>query len=217
MVFINLIGSEMGASCCENKCDSLKGLVQKQKKILWIVLSINAVMFFVEYLLGFFAHSQALMADSLDMFGDALAYASTLYVINMNLRAKVRSSQFKAWIMIFLGLSVLAKTVYSMMNGFVPTEKIMLSVALMALAANAFCLWLLSKHKNDDINFKSVWICSRNDIISNSSVIVAAILVGLVQHPWPDIVVGLGIAVLFLKSAIDILKESSEVLSVAKG
>lgn len=207
----------MGASCCENKSDSLKGLVKKQKKVLWIVLALNAIMFFVEYFWGLFAHSQALMADSLDMFGDALAYASTLYVISMSLQAKARSSQFKAWIMIILALSVLVKTAYSMMYGFVPMEKVMLVVAISALTANAFCLWLLSKHKNDDINFKSVWICSRNDIISNSSVIVAAILVSFVQHPWPDIVVGLGIAALFLKSAIEILKESSEVLNAAKG
>lgn len=204
----------MADSCCHNKSESLKNLAQKQRKVLWFVLVINALMFFVEYAWGLISHSQALMADSLDMLGDAFAYASTLYVIGMNNRAKARSSQFKAWLMIFLGLSVFAKSVYSLFFGFMPTEKIMLSVALVALLANTFCLWLLNKHKNDDINFKSVWICSRNDIISNSSVIIAALLVGFFHQPWPDLVVGFGIALLFLKSAINILKESAVALSV---
>jgi cation diffusion facilitator family transporter len=206
----------MGESCCRNKCDSLKSLADKQRKVLWSVLLINAFMFFVEYFWGIYAHSQALMADSLDMLGDALAYASTLYVIGMSNFAKARSSQFKAWLMIVLGLSVFAKTLYSFYYGHSPKDHIMLVVAFVALIANAFCLWLLTKHKNDDINFRSVWICSRNDIISNSSVLFAAFLVGYFKSAWPDILVGFLIAALFLKSAFGILTDSTEVLNANK-
>ncbi len=202
----------MGESCCHNKSDSLKKLAEKQRKVLWIVLVINGSMFFVEYFWGLIIHSQALMADSLDMLGDALAYASTLYVIGMSNTAKIRSSQFKAILMIALGVSVFIKTAHNLMNGFVPSENIMINVALIALVANIASLLLLTKHKNDDINFKSVWICSRNDIVSNISVIIAAVTVGFVKHSWPDIVVGLGIALLFIKSAIDILKDGAKEL-----
>jgi len=203
----------MGQSCCENKCESLQGLAEKQRKVLWTVLTINALMFFVEYFWGLYAHSQALMADSLDMLGDALAYASTLFVVGKSNVAKARSSQFKAWIMIVLGLSVLGKTFYSLYFGHKPLEFTMLLVAAIALLANSFCLWLLGKHKNDDINCRSVWICSRNDIISNSSVLVAAFLVNYFNSAWPDIVVGALIAFLFLKSAFGILHDSAEVIS----
>jgi cation diffusion facilitator family transporter len=207
----------MGESCCQNKCDSLKSLADKQRKVLWIVLAINGFMFFVEYFWGLYAHSQALMADSLDMLGDAFAYASTLYVVGMSNYAKARSSQFKAWIMIALGLSVFAKTIYSFYYGHQPLSVTMFVVAFIALIANAFCLWLLTKHKNDDINFKSVWICSRNDIISNSSVLIAAFFVSYLNTAWPDIVVGLLIAFLFLKSAVNILSDSAEVINVRNG
>lgn len=198
----------MGESCCQKKSEDLKFLVKKQKKVLWIVLLINALMFFIEYIWGYLAGSQALMADSLDMLGDALAYGSTLFVISSSMSAKAKSAFFKALIMLATGLSVFAKTIYHFFILEVPRDQIMLTVAVLALAMNGLCLFLLTKHRNDDINFKSVWICSRNDIVANSSVIVAALLVAWLSSPYPDLIVGLGIAVLFLKSAISVMKQS---------
>ncbi len=202
----------MGTSCCQGKEEDLKVLVKKQKKVLIIVLLINALMFFVEYVFGIYSGSQALMADSLDMLGDALAYGSTLFVITGSAIAKAKSSIFKCVIMIVTGLSVLAKTIYQFFILGGPREEIMFTVAIVALVMNSICLFLLTRHKDDDLNFKSVWVCSRNDIFANLSVIAAAVLVGLGVGPYPDLVVGFLIALLFMKSALSLLKESMEVL-----
>jgi len=202
----------LGSSCCQNKSEDLKFLVKRQKKVLWAVLAINALMFFVEYGLGLYSNSQALLADSLDMLGDALAYGSTLFVLGGSDSAKAKSSIFKAVIMILTGFSVLGKSLYQFFILETPKEQVMLSVAILALVMNSICLILLSRHKSDDINFKSVWICSRNDIVANVSVIIAALLVAFYQSPYPDLIVGMAIALLFLKSAFEVMRESRSVL-----
>lgn len=200
----------MSKTCCDSKSEDLKHLRKGQKRILWIVLIVNTVMFLVEYSWGLWANSQALMADSLDMLGDAMAYASTLFVVERSDLAKVRASQFKAWLMIILGLSVVVKALYNFWSPELPHQNSMIILALIALTANGYCLWLLTRHKDDDLNFKSVWICSRNDIVANLAVIMAAILVGYFSSAWPDLIIGLGIAVLFIKSAIGILQAAKE-------
>jgi Co/Zn/Cd efflux system component len=199
----------MGESCCEKKCSTLNELVVRQRHVLISVLAINLIMFFVEFLWGIVAKSHALRADSLDMLGDALAYASSLYVLNLGLRAKIYASQFKASLMIFLALAVLAGALLRFINRELPLAFDMSIVATMALTANLFCLWLLNKHKNDDLNFQSVWLCSRNDIVANVSVIVASGLTFWLQSHWPDLIVALLITFLFLRSAFSILFEAN--------
>lgn len=202
----------MGSSCCDNKSEDLKALVKSQSKVLWIVLVINLTMFFVEFLFGYFSHSQALMADSLDMMGDALAYASSLYVVSLGVKAKAKASIFKAVLMLLTGLGVLAESIYNFYNPTLPAHQTMTIVAIIALAMNALCLYLLTSHKNDDINFKSVWICSRNDIISNLSVIAASFFVFKFNSHWPDLIVALGITLLFLKSSFSVFIEARQQL-----
>jgi len=90
----------------------------------------------------------------------------------------------------------------------IPDVEIMSVVALVALAANVFCLVLLTKHRNDDLNFKSVWICSRNDIVANVSVLLASGAVLLTQSVWPDLIVGVGILIFFYRSGFVILREA---------
>ena len=196
----------MASSCCANK--DLDGLASRQAKVLWIVLIINSVMFFVEFFLGWFSNSTALIGDSLDMLGDALAYGSSIYVVNKSLSHKIKASQFKAYLMAFLGLIVFSRAIYRFIYQVVPEFEIMAYVGTVALIANAICLWLLTQHKNDDINFNSVWICSRNDIIANIGILLAATLVFFLNSSWPDLIIGLVITLLFLKSATGILKEA---------
>lgn len=202
----------MGSSCCDNKSEDLKALVKSQSKVLWIVLVINLAMFFVEFIFGYYSHSKSLMADSLDMLGDSLAYGSSLYVINLSLNAKAKASIFKASLMLLTGLGVLAESLYSFYNPTLPGYETMTIVAFIALAMNAFCLYLLTRHKDDDINFKSVWICSRNDIISNISVIAASFLVYKYNSHWPDLIVAFGITMLFLKSSLSVFIEARQQL-----
>lgn len=202
----------MGEACCQGKSEDLKALADKHAKVLWIVLAINAVMFIVEMIMGHLANSRALMADSLDMLGDTLAYASSIYVLKMSLQAKAKASIFKAALMFLTGLFVIVETLRSFYGEGIPAALTISSIGLLALVMNALCLMLLTKHKNDDINFKSVWICSRNDIIANTAVIIAGGLVYLLQSKLPDLLVGLGITVLFLKSSLSVFLEARQSL-----
>ncbi len=203
-------GVYMANSCCGNKDDELSGLVKKQARVLWIVLAINFFMFFGEFIFGWISDSTALIGDSLDMLGDALAYGSSLYVVNRSLTSNIAASRFKAYLMIALGIIVFVRALYRFMFPELPEVELMYYVGVFALIANLFCLALLNRHKNDDINFKSVWVCSRNDIIANTSVLVAAFLVYKTQSLWPDLIVGLGITLLFLRSAVGILQNANE-------
>lgn len=198
----------MGANCCENKSSELVKLREKQAGVLRIVMSINFAMFIVEFSMGVMARSTALMGDSLDMLGDAIVYGFSLYVLHKSEKTRATAAFLKGCIIVAFGLWVLFEAVSKIMANTVPVPETMGAIGLLALVANGICLLLLTRHKDDDLNMKSTWICSRNDIISNTGVIIAAGLVAWTNSKWPDIVVGLIISILFLKSAWPILTES---------
>lgn len=196
------------ADCCNNKASELEQLRQKQGSTLKIVLAINFVMFVVELGAGLKAGSISLIADSLDMLGDSLVYIFSIYVIARGARMKAYSAIFKGAIMAAFGLFVLGQAIYQILHPEVPTFQTIGAIGILALAANSVCLALLYKHREQDINMSSVWLCSRNDIIANISVIGAGVGVWLASSPWPDIAVGLALAVLFLRSAAYVLREA---------
>ena len=200
------------SSCCDNKSCELETLRKNQSRILKWVLAINATMFLVEYSAGIIAHSTALLGDSLDMLGDALVYGFSLYVLTRSQKWLAVSALLKGLIMLAFGLFVLAEAGYKIINPVLPSAELIGSIGILALAANLLCLKLLWAHKSDDINMRSVWLCSRNDVIANSGVILASIAVWLLQSQWPDIIVGLAIALLFLRSAWHVLHEASQQL-----
>lgn len=203
-------------SCCEAKSTELEQLRTKQKNVLLIVLLINALMFFVEFIFGILSKSTALLADSLDMLGDATVYAFSIYVINKSMKWKASAALLKGVIITVFGLYVLGEAIYKAMTDVVPMAKTMGVVGLVALAANSACLMLLLKHRDDGINVKSTWICSRNDIIANTSVLLAAFCVAYFNNKWPDIIIGLVIALVFLKSAFHILSDSIREFRIAE-
>lgn len=205
-------GESLSEHCCHSKTEDLKSMAREQARVLWIVLLLNIAGFILEFYSGLRFHSASLSADSLDMLGDSLAYASSLYVINLGTRAKIRSSQFKGILMLLFGIFVGIKTIYEFLSGQYPDAHAMSVIGIVVLAINTFCLFLLTKHKNDDINFKSVWLCSRNDMIANISVLCAAGLVAYTSSKIPDVIVGIGIAVLFLKSSFVVLSEARQAI-----
>jgi cation diffusion facilitator family transporter len=194
--------------CCENKCSELNLLREKQGNVLKIVLGINATMFIIEFTMGWIAHSTSLLGDSLDMLGDAVMYALTLYVLDRSSQSKARVAFLKGLVLAAFGLGVLIEAIFKTFSDIIPSAPTMGWIGLLALLANTACLLMLLRHKNDDLNMKSVYICSRNDIISNFAVLVAAIMVSTLNSKWPDIIVGGFIASMFLSSAFTILKES---------
>lgn len=196
------------SDCCSDKGCELEALRGRQGSVLKIVLVINAVMFLAEGTAGLLAHSTALLADSLDMLGDALVYGFSLYVLSRGGRWQAVSALFKGAIMAVFGVFVLGEALYKVFFPVLPVAQAIGIVGVTALIANSVCLLLLWRHKSDDINMNSVWLCSRNDIIANSSVLVAGAGVWLTASGWPDIIVGLSIAALFLRSAIHVISRA---------
>jgi len=194
------------ADCCENKACALDALRERQSATLKIVLGINAVMFVVELIAGMMAGSTALLSDSLDNLGDALTYGLSLYAVSRGPRSKARVALFKGVLILIAGLFVLFQVAYRIAVPVIPIYETMGLVSLLALLANGTCLALLWKHRKEDINMSSVWECSRNDIAANVAVLVAAGGVFITHSGWPDILVGLALALLFLKSAVKVIK-----------
>ncbi len=194
------------SGCCEDKGCAIEGLRQRQSGTLKIVLAINGVMFFVVLAAGLLAHSSALLADSLDNLGDALTYALSLYAVGRSARAKGWVAMFKAALILAAALFVAGQIAYKVIHPALPVFEAMGLVGLLALAANATCLALLWKHREEDVNMSSVWECSRNDIASNLAVIVAGALVWAFSSGWPDIVVGSLLGLLFLRSALRVFR-----------
>lgn len=198
----------MGDSCCQNKGCELTKLKKDQTQVLWAVLVINLVMFVVEFGAGIRAVSLSLTGDSLDMLGDALVYASSLYVVNKGRKAQAGSAFFKGILMFLFAIAVFARAVYQLFAEVTPEATLMGAVGAIALLANIVCLLLLSRHRKDNLNMSSVWLCSRNDIIANTSVLAAAGLVLLTQSVLPDLAVGFLLTVVFAQSAGKVLTQS---------
>ena len=204
----------MGKSCCENKASEIAALRVRQGSVLKIVLWINALMFVVELTTGVISRSTSLMADSLDMFGDAAVYGFSLYALNRGAIWRARAGLAKGLIMALFGIGVSAQVVYRLAYGLPPEADLMGAIGVLALAANLVCLWLLYSHRADDINMRSTWLCSRNDIVANVGVLCASILVAVTHSVLPDIIVGGLISVLFLKSAFQVIFEARDELTL---
>lgn len=200
-------GRETQACGCSGN-PRFDGMDTSYKRVLWTVIVINAAMFFVEMSAGQLAGSQALQADALDFLGDALTYGLSLAVIGMSIRVRSTAALLKGFSLLAMGLWVFGSTAYQVLILGVPSAGIMGSIGLLALAANLASVFLLMRYKDGDANVRSVWLCSRNDAIGNVAVMVASAAVWLTASAWPDLVVALLMAGLFLRSAQLILVQA---------
>jgi cation diffusion facilitator family transporter len=193
---------------CYSGPEETELLSRAQRRVLWIVLAINAGMFALEIVAGVLARSTALLADSLDMLGDAIGYGLSLYAIGRGRTWAARAATVKGCLMALLGLGVLAEAVRRLLLGESPVVGVMLPVATLALAANLICMRLLHPHRADDLNLRSSWVFSRVDVLANLGTLVAAIAVMLLKSGWPDFVVGVLVAIVVLRDAILVLREA---------
>jgi cation diffusion facilitator family transporter len=200
------------AGCCEDKTCELTAMRKSHGQVLWIVLAINAVMFFVEGFAGMKANSTSLLADALDMLGDSLVYGFSLFVLALSARWQAGASLIKGGFMLAFGLGVMGEAIYKVLHPVIPSVETMGIVGGLALAANLVCFFLLYRHRADNLNMSSTWLCSRNDLIANAGVLLAAAGSYLLVSRWPDIIVGSIIAGLFLSSALGVLRASIRVL-----
>lgn len=196
------------ATCCEDKSCEIAALRERHLRVLWIVLAINAFMFLVEGYAGLAAHSTSLLADALDMLGDALVYGFSLFVLARSWRWQAGAALAKGSFMLIFGLGVLGEAAYKVFHPVMPDVETMGLVGGFALAANLVCFFLLYRHRGDNLNMSSTWLCSRNDLIANVGVLLAAGGSYLLASRWPDIIVGCIIAGLFLGSAVSVLRQS---------
>jgi cation diffusion facilitator family transporter len=201
----------MSDSCCSSKGQELERLTKQagQRRVLQAVLAINAVMFFVEFGAGIVAGSTALMADATDMLGDALVYGVSLYALARSDRWKAGAAMFKGAFILLLGIGIVINVVIKVRSGVPPSSSLMMAFGALALVANLACLRLLWRFRVLDVNMSSTFECSRNDVISNVGVLVAAGAVALFASPWPDIAVGSAMALLFLRSSFRVLVEAA--------
>ena len=181
-------------------------------RVLWIVLAINALMFLVEGWAGLRAHSTSLLADALDMLGDAVVYGFSLFVLARTVRWQAGAALAKGGFMFAFGLGVLGEALYKVFHPVMPVVETMAIIGGVALAANLVCCFLLYRHRDDNRNMSSTWLCSRNDLIANVGVLIAAGSSYALVSRWPDIVVGGIIASLFLGSALSVLRQSIRAL-----
>ena len=200
----------MADHCCQAKGAELEKLALQadQRRVLIVVLVINAVMFVAEFGAGLVAGSAALMADATDMLGDALVYGVSLYAIARSHRWKAGVAAFKGAFILLLGLGILVNVAIKIQSGVPPSSTLMLAFGGLALVANLVCLRMLWRFRRQDVNMASTWECSRNDVISNIGVLAAAGLVAATSSPWPDIVIGLAMATVVLRSAVRVLGDS---------
>lgn len=169
---------------------------------------INYSVFLIEFVCGYYAKSTALMADSLDLLGDAAIYGISWYAISQGPVWTAKAGFYKGLIMAMFGFFVLGQAVYRAISGTVPFSLTVTSVGFLALFANVICLAFLHKYRNADANMRSTWLCSRNDIFANLAVLISAGLVVLTNSGLPDVAVGFFIAALYLKTAYDLLFEA---------
>ncbi|WP_367646939.1 cation transporter [Ruegeria arenilitoris] len=180
----------------------------KYRTVLWIVLVINATMFLVEIIAGLAAGSAALQADALDFFADAANYGISLFVLGMSLRWRASAALIKGASMGLFGLWVIGTVIWHTLNGTVPSWGTMSVVGMVALIANAACLALLFAWRDGDSNMRSVWICSRNDVVANCAVLAAALGVFGTGTGWPDILVAGVMALLALQGADTVIRQA---------
>lgn len=196
----------MGAHCCDDV--KFDGMDPAYRRVLFVVIAINALMFLVEMPMGFIGQSQALKADALDFLGDTLTYTISLLVIGKSLSLRAKVAMLKGISLAAMGLWVLGSTIYSVFYTQAPVATIMGSVGAAALLANVASVLLLLRYKDGDANVRSVWLCSRNDAIGNVMVMLAASGVWFSGTGWPDLIVAGIMASLFLSGAVAIIRQA---------
>lgn len=177
-----------------------------EARTLILLLAINALMFLVEILAGWWAHSAGLLADALDMFADAAVYSLALYAAGHSPTRQRRAARLSGWLQLLLALGMLAEVGRRLWFGAAPAGDAMMLVALLALTANVACLVLISRHRHGGSHMQASFIFSANDVIANLGVILAGALVTWLGSPWPDWIIGTLIGLLVLHGAIRILR-----------
>lgn len=193
--------SECGAGSAEHAATN-----SAFRRVLWIALLANFVMFLVELAASYIGNSLSLQADALDFFGDSSNYAISLFVLGMSIVHRACASLFKSLSMASFGLWVIGAAMYRAVTDSAPDPLVMSGTAVLALGVNVGVALLLYRYRVGDSNMRSIWLCSRNDAIGNLAVILAAAGVFASGTRWPDLTVATLIAGLNLWAALQVTR-----------
>ena len=186
----------------------------QSRVLIWLLL-INAVMFVVEFSVGWYAQSTGLLADSMDMLADAIVYAIGLYAVGRSLTHKANAALLSGWFQAGLGFLILLDIAHRSIVGSEPTSMLMMIVGSIALVANVICLALIQRHKRGEVHMRASWVFSKNDVIANVGVILAGGLVWTLDSRWPDLIIGVLIALVILRGARQIIVDARQELRAA--
>jgi Co/Zn/Cd efflux system component len=207
----------MMADCCSGVCSAEKPPVDpKYRRVLWIALLVNAAMFVLELGSGWRAGSVSLLADAVDFFGDAANYGLSLFVLAMAPVWRSRTALFKGLTMGGYGLFVLGFAAWNLAHGVVPEHTTMGVIGTLALLANLLVAVMLFAFRNGDANMRSVWLCTRNDVVGNLAVLIAALGVFGTGTGWPDIIVAAIMGMLGLTAARSVIVQAREELNAPR-
>ena len=185
------------------------------RRVLWVALVVNALMFAVEIAGGLSADSVSLLADAIDFFGDAANYALSLAVLSLGAVARARAALFKAATMVLFGVAVLARTLWAAWSGTPPEPFTMGAIGVLAFLANLGVAVLLYAYREGDANMRSIWLCTRNDAIGNLAVLLAAVGVFGTGTRWPDLLVAAVMAGLALAAGASVMRQARQELAAA--
>lgn len=209
----------MSAHCHSDACSKAQAVDPSYRRILWIALALNLAMFIVELAAGLASGSVSLLADAIDFFGDAANYAVSLAVLSLALAVRAKVALLKAACMLVFGIFVLGKVAWVIKSGMpVQSQPLALTmgvVGFLALCVNLGVAALLYAYRNGDANMQSVWLCSRNDAISNIAVMIAALGVFGASSAWPDLVVAALMGLLAVSSAFSVFSKARQELNRA--
>lgn len=201
----------MGHDCCNNNSldkDSFSYKSKHQKKALYLALFVNTFVFFCELIGGIKADSEAVLADSIHLFSHLFVIVLTLIVLNKSQIWKTRAAFLKGLLVAGLGVSIFIESFNSLfLNHHLPEASLMSFVALVAFVGNVLTLWILAKHRNDDINMRSAWTCSKADLLTNVGLILAGFFVAFLGVGWPDSLLGLIIGFSITLSSLTLIKQ----------
>lgn len=196
------------ADCCAGACAGRPVADARYRKVLWIALAVNLSMFMVEIASSWHADSAALLADAMDFLGDAANYGLTLWVLGWSMLWRSYSALFKGWVMGSFGLLVLVRAIVIGMAGQIPAAETMGWISMLAFSANGVVAALLYAFRSGDANMRAVWLCTRNDMIANLAVLLAAFGVWQSGTGWPDLAVAGVMALLGLSSAYEVIRRA---------
>ncbi len=178
-----------------------------QSKLLWTVLAINFGFFIIEMTTGLISRSMGLVADSLDMLADSMVYGLSLWAVGSTTLRKKKVAKLSGYFQIalaFIGLLEVLRRFVGVEE--IPDFRMMIIVSVLALVANSFCLYLLQKSKSKEAHMKASMIFTSNDVIINSGLILAGVLVLVTQSKYPDLIIGALVFLVVVRGALRILK-----------